>query len=189
MTEGFGRIQAVGPPFRMMPNGRGAATLSVARLSRMALRWATTNDQRATKEDTVAYGPAELLVVKFPGNRFRGEILPALADLVESRTIRLIDLLVVVKDADEAVTVLEAKEAFPDGPIDVLVDEARLLGSDDVDAIAEQLEADSSAAILLFEHLWAVTFVQALRDAGGELIMQERIPAAAVEEVELAQRA
>ncbi len=140
-------------------------------------------------EDTVAYGPAELLVVRFPGNRFRGEILPALADLVESRTIRLIDLLVVIKDAGDMVTVLEAKEAFPDGPIGVLVDEARLLGSDDVDAIAEQLEPDSSAAILLFEHLWAVTFVQALRDAGGELIVQERIPAAAVEEIERANRA
>ena len=84
------------------------------------------------------------------------------------------------------VTVLEAKEAFPDGPVDILVDEGRLLGSDDVDAIAEQLEPDSSAAILLFEHLWAVTFTQALRDAGGELIVQERIPAAAVEEVERA---
>lgn len=137
----------------------------------------------------MAYGPAELLVVKFPGNRFRGDILPALADLVQSRTIRLIDLLVVIKEGRDSVTVLEAKEAFPDGPIDVLVDEARLLGSDDVDSIAEQLEPNSSAAILLFEHLWAVTFVQALRDAGGELLMQERIPAAAVEEVERAQRA
>lgn len=137
----------------------------------------------------MAYGPAELLVVRFPGNRFRGDILPALADLVESRTIRLIDLLMVVKDRDGEVTVLEAKEAFPDGPVGVMVDDARLLGSDDVDAIAEQLEPESSAAILLFEHLWAVTFVQALRGAGAELIMQERIPAATVEEIERANRA
>jgi hypothetical protein len=137
----------------------------------------------------MAYGPAELVVIKFPGNQFRGDILPALADLVADRTIRLIDLLVVIKEAEGEVTVLEAKEAFPDGPVDVVVDEARLLGSDDVDAIAEQLEPDSTAAILLFEHLWAVTFVQALRDAGGELIMQARIPASAVEEVERAHRA
>jgi hypothetical protein len=137
----------------------------------------------------MAYGPAELLIVKFPGNQFRGDILPALADLVTSRTIRLIDLLVVIKEADGDITVLEAKEAFPDGPVGVSVEDARLLGSDDVDAIAEQLEPNSTAAILLFEHLWAITFVQALRDAGGELVMQERIPAATVEEIERANRA
>jgi hypothetical protein len=135
------------------------------------------------------YGPAELLVIKFPGNQFRGEILPALADLVESRTIRLIDLLVVVKQAEGDITVLEAKEAFPDGPVKALVSDANLLGSDDVDAIAELLEPNSSAGILLFEHLWAVTFVQAVRDAGGQLVMEERVPAAAVEEIESALRA
>jgi len=132
----------------------------------------------------MAYGPAEILVIKFPGNQFRGEILPALADLVESKTIRLIDLLAVIKDANGGITVLEAKEAFPDGPVKALVGDANLLGSDDVDAIAEELESNSSAAMLLFEHLWAVTFTQAVRDAGGQLIMQERIPAAALEEIE-----
>lgn len=137
----------------------------------------------------MAYGPAELLVIKFPGNQFNGEILPSLADLIESGTIRLIDLLAVIKDGAGQVTVLEAKEAFPDGPISTLVGDANLLGSDDVDAIAEELEPNSSAAMLLFEHLWAVSFVQALRNSGGELIMQERIPAAAVEEVERALRA
>ena len=58
-----------------------------------------------------------------------------------------------------------------------------------MDAIAEELEPNSSAAMLLFEHLWAVSFTQAVRDAGGQLILQERIPAAAVEEVERALRA
>lgn len=137
----------------------------------------------------MAFGPAELIVVKFPGNKFRGEILPALADLVETRTIRLIDLLVVVKDTDGSVIYLDAQEAFPDGPVLGTVGEAELLGSDDVDAVAEMLEPNSSAGLLLFEHLWAATFTQALRDAGGELVMQERIPAAAVEEVERALRA
>jgi len=133
---------------------------------------------------TMAYGPAELLVIKFPGNQFRGDILPALADLVESRTIRLIDMLVVIKDADGTVTYLEAKEAFPDGPVTGVIGDAGLLGSDDVDDVGVQLEPNSSAGLLLFEHIWAATFTQAVRDAGGQLIMQERIPAAAVEEIE-----
>jgi Family of unknown function (DUF6325) len=137
----------------------------------------------------MAYGPAEIIVIKFPGNQFRGEILPALADLVESRTIRLIDMLVVIKESDGAVTYLEAKEAFPDGPVAGTIGDADLLGSDDVDAIADQLEPGSTAGLLLFEHLWAASFTQALRDAGGQLVMQERIPAAAVEEIERAARA
>ena len=137
----------------------------------------------------MAYGPAELIVVKFPGNKFKGDILPALADLVESRTIRLIDMLVVIKEGDGAVTYLEAKEAFPDGPVTGTIGDAELLGADDVDAIADELEPNSTAALLLFEHLWAATFTQALRDAGGQLVMQERIPAAVVEEVERALRA
>jgi uncharacterized membrane protein len=137
----------------------------------------------------MAYGPAELIVIKFPGNRFKGEILPALADLVETRTIRLIDMLAVIKDVDGSVTYLEAKEAFPDGPVMGSIGDADLLGADDVDAIAEELEPNSSAAMLLFEHIWAAPFTQAIRDAGGQLIMQERIPAAVVEEVERTLRA
>ena len=55
-------------------------------------------------------GPIEMLAVKFPGNRFTGEIAPALADLVESDTIRLIDILFVRKDADGLVEVTEISE-------------------------------------------------------------------------------
>jgi hypothetical protein len=132
----------------------------------------------------MAYGPAELIVVKFPGNEFRGEILPALADLVESGTIRLIDFLAVRKDAHGEVTFLEAAEAYTDGPIDSIVgDEVDLINHEDVAQIAEMLEANSTAALLLFEHRWAATFTQAIRDANGELILDERIPARVVEEV------
>ena len=40
--------------------------------------------------DAAEIGPVEYLIVAFPGNRFRGEIAPALADLVEAGTIRII---------------------------------------------------------------------------------------------------
>ena len=45
-------------------------------------------------------GPVDYLVVAFPGNQFKGEIAPALADLVEAGTIRIIDLAFVGKDAE-----------------------------------------------------------------------------------------
>jgi hypothetical protein len=133
----------------------------------------------------MAYGPAELIVVRFPGNQFKGEIAPALGDLIDSGTIRLIDLLFLMKDADGAVTFLEAGEVFPDGPLAGVVAEsdAGLISDEDVEDIAPELEPNSSAAVMLFEHLWAAQFTQALRNAGGELVYDERIPAAVVEEV------
>jgi uncharacterized membrane protein len=133
----------------------------------------------------MAYGPAELIVVKFPGNQFRGEIAPALGDLIDSGTIRLIDLLFVMKDTDGSVTYLEAGEVFPDGPLAGVLAESDdgFISDEDVDDIAPEIEPGSSAAVMLFEHLWAAEFTQAIRNAGGELIYNERIPAAVVEEV------
>jgi len=58
----------------------------------------------------VAIGPVEYLIVGFPGNEFNGEIAPALADLVESGTIRLLDLVFVAKDADGNVAIVEYDE-------------------------------------------------------------------------------
>jgi Family of unknown function (DUF6325) len=133
----------------------------------------------------MAYGPAELIVVKFPGNRFRGEIIPALADLVETGTIRLIDLLFVMKDEDGSITTLEAETITEtEAQLGEIAGDSGLMSEDDVELVAEELEPGSSAGLLLFEHTWAAPFTQAMRDAGGELIYDERIPAAVVEEVE-----
>src|SRR3954452_9747574 len=66
------------------------------------------------RSHVTSLGPIELLVVKFPGSRFTGEIAPALTDLVESGTIRVIDILFVHKDDDGAVTVLEINDLDDD---------------------------------------------------------------------------
>ncbi len=44
-------------------------------------------------------GPVEYVVLGFPGNQFSGEVAPALAQLVESGTIRILDLVFIAKDA------------------------------------------------------------------------------------------
>ena len=59
-------------------------------------------------------GPVEVLAVEFPGNNFTGEILPALADLIESGTVRLIDLVFVTKDADGNVAAIEVSGLPPE---------------------------------------------------------------------------
>ena len=58
----------------------------------------------------MAIGPVEILVVSFPGNEFSGEIAPALAELVETGLIRVIDLVFIAKDAEGDVVAIELNE-------------------------------------------------------------------------------
>ena len=131
-------------------------------------------------------GPVEILVIAFPGNQFNGEVAPALADLVESGLIRVIDLVFVAKDAAGDVVGMELSEldagigaAF--GP--VVEEPSGLLSEDDIDDLGADLEPNSSAAILLFEHVWATRFHDAVVNSGGELIASIRVPKEVVDEV------
>jgi hypothetical protein len=131
-------------------------------------------------------GPVELLVVKFPGNQFKGEIAPALTELVENGTIRVIDILFANKDADGKVEMVEVNDLDDDDfrrfdP--VVTDVTDLLNAEDVDVLTRALEPNSSAALLLFEDTWATRFRDALVNANAELVLNERIPRAVIEEL------
>ena len=124
-------------------------------------------------------GPVDYAIIAFPGNKFRGEIAPALADLVESNTIRLIDVAFVGKNADGDVIALELTELDPEvqDSLDRLGIEVQgLLNEDDIADAAEALAPNSSAALLVWENVWARTVTKAMRDAGGELVAFERVP-------------
>lgn len=134
----------------------------------------------------MAYGPVEMLVVKFPGNQFSGEIAPALQDLVDTGLIRVIDLLFVLKDVDGNVLVYEQNGLGDEvtAVLESLVQpEDELLSQEDAESVGVLLEPNSSAAMLLFENSWAARFVQTLRNANGEVIMNARIPADVIEAV------
>jgi len=124
-------------------------------------------------------GPIEILVIGFPENNFTGEIAPALADLVETGLIRVIDLVFIAKDADGNVLGVELSEL--DDSVKVLfqphvLEPAGMIADEDVEDIGAGLKPDSSAAILLVEHVWATRFQRAVADAGGQLISSLRIP-------------
>jgi hypothetical protein len=134
----------------------------------------------------MAYGPIEMLVVKFPGNQFSGEIAPALADLVETGLIRVIDFLFVLKDSDGAVFVYELNGLGDEVAAvfePVVQSDDELLSQADAESVGVLLEPNSSAGLLLFENSWAAQFAQAVRNANGEVIINSRIPSAVIEEV------
>jgi len=122
-------------------------------------------------------GPVEYLVVGFPGNKFTGEIIPELVKLTESGTVRILDLLFIGKDAEGDVVALEVDDLGDDidfGSLDGEV--GGLISPEDIEYAAAALEPNSSAALLVWEDLWAAPFVQALRNADGVLLEGGRIP-------------
>jgi uncharacterized protein DUF6325 len=124
-------------------------------------------------------GPVEYLIVAFPGNRFRGEIAPALANLVDAGTIRIIDIAFVGKDEDGEAVGFELAELDPDvreGLENLGVEVQGLFNQDDLMAAAEELAPNTSAALLVWEDVWAREVAQAMRDAGGELLDFGRLP-------------
>jgi translation initiation factor IF-2 len=128
----------------------------------------------------MSVGPIEYLVVAFPGNKFKGEIVPALAELVENGTIRILDLVFILKDEDGSVAAVELADLDPEDEAAAMSDisevDAGLLNEDDIALAAESLEPNSSAGLLVFENVWATRFAEAVRNADGQLIANERIP-------------
>jgi hypothetical protein len=124
-------------------------------------------------------GPVDYAVIAFPGNRFRGEIAPALAELVENETIRIIDIAFVGKGPDGDAVAFELTELDPDvqEALDkVGIEVGGLVNEDDLMDTAAGLEPNSSAALIVWENVWARKVTQAMRDAGGELVAFERLP-------------
>ena len=124
-------------------------------------------------------GPVDYAVIAFPGNKFRGEIAPAIADLVDAGTIRVIDVAFVGKNADGDAVAMELMELDPD--VQEGLDKAGvvvggLFNEDDLMDIAADLPPETSAAVLVWENVWARKVTQAMRDAGGQLVTFERIP-------------
>jgi Family of unknown function (DUF6325) len=129
-------------------------------------------------------GPIDVAVIRFTGNRFTGEVTPALLDLVRSGTVRILDALFVYRDQDNAVGSLEIGDLGPDlKPAFVEVRSgtgAGLLDAEDVMDVAQSLQPNTSALLLVFENSWAARFAAACRRAGGELVDIARVPSQAV---------
>lgn len=128
-------------------------------------------------------GPVEIAVYSFPGSQFTGEIAPALRQLIEDGTVRVLDLAFVIKDDAGDIAWFEVEEAaqrapafagFHDDPID-------LLNEEDIMLLAEQVEPGSAAAIVVWEHTWATRLAEAVEHSGGFVVAREYIPEPVVE--------
>ena len=127
----------------------------------------------------MAVGPVDVYIIGFPGNKFTGRIAPAIIELVENGTIRVLDLTFVMKDADGVVTTLEAADLDAEGAgfVEIDVVQPGALGPEDAEEVSDDLPANSAALLIAFENLWATKVVDALQAADAVLIDSIRIPA------------
>lgn len=129
------------------------------------------------------HGPVDFVLLEFPRDRLTGEASQALADLIESGVIRLYDLLVISKDSEGGVEVLELGDpSGVDGFAYFSGARSGLLGDEDVEEAASAMQPGTVAALIVYENSWAIPFVAAARNSGGELIASARIPAPVVME-------
>ena len=127
----------------------------------------------------MAVGPVDVYIIGFPGNKFTGRIAPAIMELVENGTIRVLDLTFVMKDADGVVTTLEASDLDQEGAgfVEIDVVQPGALGPEDAEEVSDDLPPNSAALLIAFENLWATKVVDALQAADAVLIDSIRIPA------------
>ena len=126
-------------------------------------------------------GPLEYILIAFPGNKFNGGILPALHELVDNEIIHIVDLIFIKKDGEGNVSTLELSSLEDDegAPFDDLDGDVDcLLSMDDIALAAQDLPNNCSAGLLVWENLWAARFANAVLDADGQVLANERIPLA-----------
>lgn len=133
----------------------------------------------------MTYGPIDFIALEFRSDQLKGEILPALLDLAENKIVRVMDLVIIQKYEDGSHEALELQELDPEtmslfDPLEIEI--SGIVQVEDIDAIAEGMENDTTVAVLLFENLWAIKFKEAVINANGQLLIQERIPSEVVEE-------
>ncbi|MFF1867285.1 DUF6325 family protein [Streptomyces sp. CB03911] len=124
-------------------------------------------------------GPIDYLIVEFPGSRLTGEGMPLLADLVDRGIIRILDLTFVRKEEDGSVSGIELADVNGDGQLDLAVFEgvsSGLLGEEERSQAGAILAPGDSAAVLLYENLWAAPLAAALRRAGARMIARGHVP-------------
>jgi Family of unknown function (DUF6325) len=140
----------------------------------------------------MSIGPVEMLVLKYTGDKFTGVPAAKIKALVDLGIIRVIDVIFARKGEDGEVTVLELNDLEDDehGHFDPIVhDVTQVLNKDDVRTLTAEWEPRTTAVVALFENVWIGDFQQAVAEAGGEVVLAERIPRSVIEDIEAGREA
>jgi Family of unknown function (DUF6325) len=129
--------------------------------------------------DNDVHGPVDFVLLEFPDDRLEGRAAAELLDLVNRGIIAVFDLLIVGKtdDGDTYGVEMTSGDDRLGGFEEFGGARSGLLTDEDMQEAASVLEPGRLAALIVYENTWAVPFVAAAREAGGELVAGARIPA------------
>ncbi len=131
-----------------------------------------------TATETGVHGPIDFVILEFSGEQFTGSTAEALLDLIDRGVVRVYDLMLIQKDSDGSVSAVELSDTgVLDGFAEFAGARTGLFGDDDLREAGAAMEPGTVAACILYENTWAIPFVAAARENGGELIASARIPA------------
>ena len=144
-----------------------------------------------SEEQLEEMGPIDYVVLEWKGDQpDAGEVQPLLLDLVDRGIIRILDIAFLTKDEDGSVSGIDIGDLKQVAAAFAEFEGASsgLLGYDDLQEAAAALDPGTSAAVLVWENLWAAPVAAALRRSGGQLVASGRLPIqailAALDEVE-----
>jgi hypothetical protein len=117
-------------------------------------------------------GPVQVLVVGYDEISFSGEVMVELTRLRDAGVVRLVDVLLVRRDADGGFDTLPPPPGADPGLGRVA---AELFGGGEDGtqeaaatwSLADAVEPGTVAAVALIEHLWAGPLVAAIEATGG----------------------
>jgi hypothetical protein len=116
------------------------------------------------------YGPLEYVLFQFEDDRFIDETLPALININQIGCVRVLDIVFITKDEAGNLEIVEISDLAEEdeSTFDPLINEYfGVLTDEDVEQSGENLQNDTNAALVLFEHRWAIGLQQAIKTAGG----------------------
>ena len=129
-------------------------------------------------------GPVDLAVIGFAGELRQGGVRQAIADAVDRGAVRVLDVLLVRKDADGKVLMFDAESS---GESDELLgfptELPDLVGEEDARAIADEMPLDSTVLVIAWENSWAAQIAASIDELGGQVLVMERIPSSDVNAV------
>ena len=148
----------------------------------------------------MAMGPVQILLIGYGEDaEFRGAVLDELKRLREQDLVRVIDLLLVMKNADGSVEKIEFSDAAELAELgavagaligfgaageegaevgalvgaETALEQGSTFDDEDVWFIADAIPEGTAAAVAVLEHRWAIPLRDAIRGAGGVPLADE----------------
>lgn len=136
----------------------------------------------------MTHGPVDFIMIGFEDLPRSADIADGVRSLIESGTIRIIDLIFVEKDNAGTLRVREmsdlSEEAY--SAWDAVTDDIEgMLTTEDAENLASELPAGNSAVLALYENTWARELSNTIASAGGEVVANLRIPRSVISELEV----